>query len=93
MSFNYREYMREAIKTPVDGSGVDFGRWAILNQEQRRLIKRLLDEMDSFDKAYEILWMKLDKINCFCEEYLKLDNKQKEEYALDPILVIKDLCK
>lgn len=59
---NYRKYMRECIKSPVDGtSAVEFGKWAILNQEQRKLIGRLLDEMDRFDEAYKILWMKYEK--------------------------------
>lgn len=59
---NYREYMRECIKSPVDGtSAVEFGKWAILNQEQRKMIGRLLDEMDRFDEAYKILWMKYEK--------------------------------
>ena len=40
-----------------------------------------------------LLQNKLDKINSFCEDYLKLNNKQKEEYMLDPILVIKDMSR
>lgn len=56
---NYRELMREYIKSPIDGtSAVEFGKWAILNQEQRKMIGRLLDEMDRFDEAYKTLWMK-----------------------------------
>ena len=91
---NYRELMREYIKSPIDGTSArEFGKWAILNQEQRKMIGRLLDEMDRFDEAYKALWMKIDKINSFCEDYLKLSNKQKEEYMLDPVLVIKELCK
>ena len=59
---NYRVYMRECIKSPADGtSAVEFGKWAILNQEQRKMIGRLLDEMDRFDEAYKILWMKYEK--------------------------------
>jgi archaellum component FlaC len=58
---NYREYMRECIKSPIDGtSAVEFGKWAILNQEQRKMIGRLLDEMDRFDEAYKTLWMKYE---------------------------------
>ena len=44
-------------------------------------------------KQVIILQNKLDKINSFCEDYLKLSNKQKEKYMLDPILVIKDMCR
>ena len=65
---NYREYMREAIKSPVDGtSSKDFGKWAILNKEQRMLIGRLLDEMDRFDEAFKKLWL----------------DKQELQYRLD----------
>lgn len=91
---NYREYMRECIKSPVDGtSAVEFGKWAILSQEQRKMIGRLLDEMDRFDEAYKALYLKFDKIKTFCEDYSKLDDKQKEKYVLDPVLVIKNMCK
>ena len=59
---NYREYMRECIKSPIDGtSAVEFGKWAILNQEQRKMIGRLLDEMDRFDEAYKALWVRYEK--------------------------------
>ena len=44
-------------------------------------------------KQVIILQNKLDKINSFCEDYLKLSNKQKEEYMLDPVLVIEDMCR
>lgn len=78
----YRKYIREAIKSPVDGtSAVEFGRWAILNSEQRRLIGRLLDEMDSFDIAYKDLYLKH-------EEALKLI-KELEEYKWK----YEELCK
>ena len=44
-------------------------------------------------KQVILLQNKLDKINSFCEDYLKLNNKQKEEYMLDPVLVIKEMCR
>ena len=73
---NYREYMRECIKSPIDGtSAVEFGKWAILNQEQRKMIGRLLDEMDRFDEAYKTLWMKYEKAQDTIkelEEYKKM---------------------
>ena len=53
-------------------------------------------EMEAYLDAFKqviILQNKLDKINSFCEDYLKLNNKQKEEYMLDPVLVIKDMCR
>ena len=72
---NYREYMRECIKSPVDGtSAVEFGKWAILNQEQRKMIGRLLDEMDRFDEAYKTLWMKYEKAKKTIEELEEYKN-------------------
>lgn len=79
---NYRSYMREAIKSPIDGtSAVEFGKWAILNQEQRKMIGRLLDEMDSFDEAYKTLWMKYE------------DAKKKIEELEEYKFMYEELCK
>lgn len=79
---NYRELMREYIKSPIDGtSAVEFGKWAILNQEQRKMIGRLLDEMDSFDEAYKTLWMKYE------DAKKKID--ELEEYKF----MYEELCK
>ena len=53
-------------------------------------------EMEAYlDAAKQVIVLqnKLDKINSFCWDYLKLSNKQKEEYMLDPVLVIKDMCR
>lgn len=79
---NYRSYMREAIKSPIDGtSAVEFGKWAILNQEQRKMIGRLLDEMDRFDEAYKTLWMKYE------------DAKKKIEELEEYKFMYEELCK
>ena len=47
---NYRERMKEYLKEP-DEYSCQYGKWAILNIEQRDLIKRLLKEMDSADEV------------------------------------------
>lgn len=47
---NYREKMKEYLKEPDEYSS-DWGRWGILNKEQRTLIRRVLDEMDSADEV------------------------------------------
>ena len=66
---NYREKMREYLKEPNEYSN-QYGKWGILNREQRQLIGRLLNEMDNADvvikKQYEekqqlINWLE-DKI-------------------------------
>ena len=60
---NYREKIREAIECPEFGYK-GYGKWGILNLEQRKLIKRLLDELDSADN---------------CVKKLYLENKQQKE--------------
>ena len=62
---NYREKIRKAIECPQFGNET-YGEWGALRFEQRVLIKRLLDELDSAD-------------NCFKKVYL--ENKQlKKKY-------------
>ena len=45
---NYREKMREYLKKPNEICN-HYGKWGILNKEQRDLITRLLNEMDGAD--------------------------------------------
>ena len=45
---NYREKLREYIECPQFGN-LNYGKWGTLNLEQRKYIKRLLDEMDRAD--------------------------------------------
>ena len=45
---NYREKMREYLKEPNEIYN-HYGKWGILNREQRDLITRLLNEMDGAD--------------------------------------------
>lgn len=45
---NYREKMREYLKEP-NAICNHYGKWGILNKEQRDLITRLLNEMDGAD--------------------------------------------
>ena len=45
---NYREKMREYLKEPNEICN-HYGKWGILNREQRDLITRLLNEMDGAD--------------------------------------------
>lgn len=62
---NYREKIRKAIECPQFGD-TDYGEWGILTLEQRRLIKRLLDELDSADN-----FIKKQKENEELIDYLK----------------------
>lgn len=45
---NYREKMKEYLKEPNEICN-HYGKWGILNKEQRDLITRLLNEMDEAD--------------------------------------------
>ncbi len=45
---NYREKIRKAIECP-QLNNTRYGEWGALNLEQRKYIKRLLDELDSAD--------------------------------------------
>lgn len=45
---NYREKMREYLKEPNEICN-HYGKWGILNKEQRDSITRLLNEMDGAD--------------------------------------------
>ena len=71
---NYREKMREYLKEPNEICN-HYGKWGILNREQRDLITRLLNEMDGADnyiiklhQENEQLKDKLNKINDLLNE-------------------------
>lgn len=80
---NYREKMRKSIECPQFGN-LGYGRWGALNIEQRELIKRLLDEMDSFDEAYQRLYLKNKKLKSIIKTLIK-------EYNLSPTEYVKEL--
>lgn len=62
---NYREKIREAISCPQFGDNY-YGEWGALRLDQRKLIKRLLDELDRAD----------DFIKFLLKETSKEDNKE-----------------
>lgn len=71
---NYREKMKEYLKEPNEICN-HYGKWGILNREQRDLITRLLNEMDGADnyiiklhQENEQLKDKLNKINDLLNE-------------------------
>lgn len=53
---NYRERIRKAIACPQFGNET-YGEWGILNLEQRSYIKRLLDELDSADNYFKMVYL------------------------------------
>ena len=58
MNVNYREKMREYLKEPNEICN-HYGKWGILNREQRYLITRLLDEMDRADNYIKNYYKKI----------------------------------
>lgn len=53
---NYRERIRKAIACPQFGDGT-YGEWGMLNLEQRKLIKELLDELDRADNHFKRVYL------------------------------------
>lgn len=58
---NYRERIREAIECPQFGN-LNYGEWGALTLEQRKLIKRLLDELDRADEYNKQLYFEKDEL-------------------------------
>lgn len=55
-----RKQIREAIACPQLG-GTTYGKWGALNLEQRKYIKRLLNELDSADNYIKKLYFENQK--------------------------------
>lgn len=53
---NYREKIRKAIECPQFGNET-YGEWGALNLEQRKYIKRLLDELDRADNYIKSVYL------------------------------------
>ena len=69
---DYREKMREYLKEPNEICN-HYGKWGILNREQRDLITRLLNEMDGADNYIKKIQQEnarlKDKINMAIKYY------------------------
>lgn len=57
---NYREKIRKAIECQ-QFNNKGYGEWGALNLEQRKYIKRLLDELDSADNYIKKLYFENQK--------------------------------
>ena len=83
---NYRDKIRKYIECPEFGNS-SYGAWGSLRIEQRRNIKRLLDELDSADDYIK----KLYKENKQLKEQLERSEKaRKNVYDYINFLVIID---
>lgn len=73
---NYRERIRKAIECPQFGNE-RYGEWGALRFEQRVLIKRLLDELDSADNCVKRLYLKNRKQKEVINNFLDIVDKSK----------------
>lgn len=71
---NYRDTIRKAIECPQFGYD-HYGEWGALRLDQRKIIKCLLDELDSAD-AY---FLKLNEENQQLKEQLERSEKARKE--------------
>ena len=58
---NYREKIRKAIECPQFGNKT-YGKWGIMNLEQRKFIKRLLDDLDRADNYIKKVYLENKKL-------------------------------
>ena len=66
--------MRKAIECPQFGN-IDYGEWGTLRLDQRKNIKRLLDEMDSADETIKHQFFEIDRLNNIINELEKFLNE------------------
>lgn len=74
---NYREKIRKAIACPQFGDET-WGEWGILNLEQRRYIKRLLDELDRADNYFKRVYLENKELEQQCKKQKEVIDKTKK---------------
>ena len=70
---NYREKIRKAIECSQFGSA-RYGEWSMLNFDQRKSIKRLLDELDRADAYIVKMYKEKQKL----QKYKSLYENEKD---------------
>lgn len=81
---NYREKIRKAIECPSFGDTA-YGEWGALTLEQRKYIKRLLDELDSADNYFKNVYLENKKLK---ENYERIYNENcilREKHNINDI--------
>lgn len=78
---NYREKIRKAIECPQFGNET-YGEWGALTLEQRKYIKRLLDELDRADNYIKRLYLENEQLKEKINNIKKIiiDNSYNELY-------------
>lgn len=87
---NYREKIRKAIECPQFGN-LEYGEWGALRLDQRKLIKRLLDELDRADNYVLKLYNENDRLKDTLAKIKDLNtmqylNDKNFRYSLNEIL-------
>ena len=79
---NYREKIRKAIECPQFGNET-YGEWGILNLEQRKFIKRLLDELDRADNYLKKVYLENKQLKYNWNELKKWleENESFDDYC------------
>ena len=79
---NYREKIRKAIECPQFGNETN-GEWGILNLEQRKFIKRLLDELDRADNYLKKVYLENKQLKDNWNELKKWleENESFDDYC------------
>ena len=86
---NYREKMRKAIECPQFGN-IDYGEWGSLRLDQRKNIKRLLDEMDRADEVVKHQYFEIERLNNIIDGLEKwLIEYDVNVYVLDKLKELK----
>ena len=82
MIVNYREKMKEYLKEPNEICN-RYGKWGILNREQRNLITRLLDEMDRSDNYIKKLQQENSQLKDKIEKVIDYANSDEFEQLFE----------
>ena len=81
---NYRERIRKAIECPQFGDET-YGEWGVLNLEQRKFIKRLLDELDRADNYIKQVYLENQELKKQLEELEKENFNLRENIYINKI--------
>lgn len=74
---NYRERIRKAIVCPQFGDKA-YGEWGALNLEQRKYIKRLLDELDRADNYFKSVYLENQQLQDLIDTILNFSFFKEE---------------
>ncbi len=87
---NYRERIRKAIECP-QLNNTRYGEWGALNLEQRKYIKRLLDELDSADNYFKKVYLENKQLKEVIDKAIEYIKKaQLGEFPTGIIYWLKD---